>query len=94
MNAVRNADLVIIQPGIFESGLKHGFSYTDDHISRTTLYTFEETLALGKRICAAEMLFVHLEEYWNRGYTDYCELQKRYDNIRFAYDGMKGIVQK
>jgi len=89
---VKNADLLIIQPGIFENGLKHGFLYPDDHISRSTLYTFEETLALGKRIHAAKMLFVHLEEYWNRGYTDYDQLQKKYENIRFAYDGMNIVV--
>jgi len=30
---VKNADLFIIQPGIFEDGLKHGFRYPADHIS-------------------------------------------------------------
>jgi len=89
---VKNADLLIIQPGIFEGGLKHDFIYPDDHVSRTTLYTFEETLALGARIHAAKILFVHLEEYWNRSYTDYRELQQQYENIRFAYDGMKVVV--
>ncbi len=86
---VQQADLLIIQPGIFETGLKHGFRYPDDHISRTTLYTFEETLALAKRIQAKKVLFVHLEEYWNRSYDDYLTLEKQYRGIRFAYDGMK-----
>jgi phosphoribosyl 1,2-cyclic phosphate phosphodiesterase len=86
---VKNADLLIIQPGIFEKGLKHGFVYPDDHISRTTLYTFEETLSLGTRIQSAKMLFVHLEEYWNRSYKDYEKLQQGYENIHFAYDDMK-----
>jgi len=92
MEAVCKADLLIIQPGIFETGLRHGFQYPRDHVSRTTLYTFEETLALVSRIEAAEMIFVHLEEYWNKGYEEYGELEEQYENIRFAYDGMNIAV--
>ncbi len=84
---VQQPDLLVIQPGIFESGLKHSFRYPADHISRTTLYTFEQTLELAARIKARNVLFVHLEEYWNRSYDDYCALES--DDIRFAYDGMR-----
>jgi phosphoribosyl 1,2-cyclic phosphate phosphodiesterase len=84
---VQRPDLLVIQPGIFESGLKHNFKYPAGHISRTTLYTFEQTLELAARIEARKILFVHLEEYWNRSYDDYCALES--DNIRFAYDGMR-----
>ena len=89
---VQKADLLIIQPGIFEEGLKHGFRYPDDHISRTTLYTYEQTLELAGRIQAKKVLFVHLEEYWNRSYEDYCSLEKDNPDIRFAYDGMQLTV--
>jgi phosphoribosyl 1,2-cyclic phosphate phosphodiesterase len=84
---VQRPDLLIIQPGIFEQGLRHHFKYPVDHISRTTLYTFEQTLGLATRIEAKKILFVHLEEYWNRSYDDYCALES--DNIKFAYDGMQ-----
>jgi len=84
---VQQPDLLVIQPGIFESGLKHQFKYPVDHISRTTLYTFEQTLELAARLEAREVLFVHLEEYWNRSYDDYCSLEL--DGIKFAYDGMQ-----
>jgi phosphoribosyl 1,2-cyclic phosphate phosphodiesterase len=89
---VRNADLLIIQPGIFETGLKHRFRYTSDHISRTTLYTFEQTMDLAARVQAKKVLFVHLEEYWNRSYNDYCALETNNPRIRFAYDGMQVTV--
>jgi phosphoribosyl 1,2-cyclic phosphate phosphodiesterase len=88
MVEVQRANLLVIQPGIFEDGLKHGFVYDDNHISRTTLYTFEQTIALARRIRAEQVLFVHLEEYWNRSHDDYVTLEKRYKNIRFAYDEM------
>ena len=81
-------DLLVIQPGIFETGLKHRFRYPENHISRSTLFTFEETLELGARIQASELLFIHLEEYWNRSYDDYKAIEKRYKNVRFAFDGM------
>jgi len=85
---VQQADLLIIQPGIFESGLKHDFKYPAEHISRTTLYTFEQTLELSDRIQAKKVLFVHLEEYWNRSYDDYRALEAENPGIGFAYDGM------
>jgi phosphoribosyl 1,2-cyclic phosphate phosphodiesterase len=86
---VQNADLLIIQPGIFEEGLKHGFYYPADHISRTTLYTFNQTLDLANRIQAQRVLFVHLEEYWNRSYDDYLALEPDDRTFRFAFDSMK-----
>jgi len=89
---VQGADLLVIQPGIFECNLKHGFKYPRDHISRKTLYTFEETVALTRRIKAEKVLFVHIEEYWNRSYDDYQAIQKEFDNIQFAYDGMQVTV--
>ena len=85
---VRNADLLVIQPGIFEEGLKHGFIYPEDHISRTTLYTFDQTMAVADRIGARQILFVHLEEYWNRGHDDYTAIAKDLDGVQFAFDGM------
>ena len=36
----------------------------------------------------SDELFVHLEEYWNRSFDDYFDLQKEYDNVIFAYDGL------
>lgn len=45
-------------------------------------------MGLAKRIQAKQTLFVHLEEYWNRSYEDYKELEERYTDIAFAYDGM------
>jgi phosphoribosyl 1,2-cyclic phosphate phosphodiesterase len=89
---VQRANLLVIQPGIFEDGLKHDFTYPEDHISRTTLYTFEETIALGGRVKADRLLFVHLEEYWNRGHDDYVALEEEFDNVYFAYDGMRVTV--
>ncbi|MFC1872723.1 MBL fold metallo-hydrolase [Chloroflexota bacterium] len=85
----QNPDILVIQPGIFEDGLKHGFVYPDEHISRKSHYTFPETLALAGRIGAKKTILVHLEEYWNRTYDQYREMETQYTKIAFAYDGMQ-----
>jgi phosphoribosyl 1,2-cyclic phosphate phosphodiesterase len=90
---VVDADLLVIQPGIFETGLKHGFVYPRQHISRSTLYTFEETLELYYRIGAKRVLFIHLEEYWNRSHDEYMNIAKDLDGIDFAYDGYHTHIQ-
>ncbi len=82
-------DLFVVQPGMFEKKLRYDFLYPADHISRTTLYTFEETMELAERIHADRILFVHLEEYWNRSHSDYVTLQNQFENVRFAWDGMR-----
>lgn len=87
---VRNPDLLLIQPGIFETGLVHNYRYPEEHISRTTLYTFDETLALGRQLNAGRIVFVHIEEYWNRSFLDYRAMEK--ENLCFAYDGMSLVV--
>jgi phosphoribosyl 1,2-cyclic phosphate phosphodiesterase len=89
---VYDADLLVIQPGMFEGGLKHGFVYPADHISRRTLYTFSETLELAQRLRAEGVLCVHLEEYWNRSYDDYRTIECTNKQLRFAYDGMRVFV--
>ncbi len=94
VNAVQNADVLFIQPGIFEDKLKHGFVYSKEHISRTTLYTLEKTIALSQRINAKKVVFIHLEEYWNRSFSDYGKMQSLYNNIQFAYDGMHFNIEK
>jgi phosphoribosyl 1,2-cyclic phosphate phosphodiesterase len=92
--AVQRPDVLFIQPGMFETGLKDGFVYPADHVSRKTLYTFDQTVALSRRIQAVKVVFIHLEEYWNRSYTDYCTLEAFCDNMVFARDGMQFSIKE
>lgn len=86
---VYDVDLFITQPGYFEDGLRDDFVYPKDDYTRVELYSFNETLEIVKKIRSKKVLFVHLEEYWNRSYDDYKKLEKKNKNIIFAYDGMK-----
>ena len=56
---------------------------------REDLYSFDETLEISRRIGAKQVIFTHIEEYWNRSYLDYIEMEKKLDNVQFAYDGME-----
>ncbi len=45
-----------------------------------------------RRLCQfteTNLLITHLEEDWGKSYEDYLELQKQYEGIEFAYDGLK-----
>jgi phosphoribosyl 1,2-cyclic phosphate phosphodiesterase len=92
--SVQRPDVLFIQPGMFETGLKGGFVYPADHVSRQTLYTFDQTVALSRRIQAQKVVFIHLEEYWNRSYTDYCDLEAGCDHMVFAFDGMQFTIKE
>jgi phosphoribosyl 1,2-cyclic phosphate phosphodiesterase len=43
---------------------------------------------VATRIQAKKIVFVHLEEYWNRSYDNYRALESEDQRIQFAYDGM------
>ncbi len=86
---VYDVDVFITQPGYFEFGLRDGFEYPEDDQTRKDLYSFDETLGISRRIRAKQVIFTHIEEYWNRSYSDYVDMEKRLDNVKFAYDGME-----
>jgi len=89
---VYDVDVLITQPGYFESGLKDGFVYPDNDPTRDDLYSIEETIEIAERIGAQKVIFTHLEEYWNRSYSDYVELEAKFSNVKFAYDGMEVVI--
>ena len=76
-------------PSAFQHDINLLIDTPDEHISRKTLYTFEQALKLVTRLHAKKVVFVHLEEYWNQSYDDYSLLEASDPRIRFAYDGMQ-----
>jgi phosphoribosyl 1,2-cyclic phosphate phosphodiesterase len=48
----------------------------------------EEIQHLKERYNIKKIIMTHLEEDWGKSYDDYVELEKQYNNIFFAYDGM------
>ena len=53
------------------------------------LFVMEEIEALKAKYGIKQVIITHLEEDWGKSYDDYVELEKEYEGIRFAYDGME-----
>lgn len=60
-----------------------------DNPLREELFTMEEVIALRDKYRIGEVIITHLEEDWGKSYDDYRELEKQYENVRFAYDGLE-----
>lgn len=48
----------------------------------------EEIVELKNKYNIKKVVMTHLEEDWGKSYDDYLELEKQYEDINFAYDGM------
>ena len=84
-----NADLLIIGNTVIGDILKGGFVLEKDNPLRKELFTMDEILALKKKYHIPQVIMTHLEEDWGKSYDDYKELEKQYDGICFAFDGME-----
>ena len=82
------ADLMIIGNTIIGETLKGGFALSTDNPLRNELFVMEEVVEIQKKYNIKEVIITHIEEDWGKSYDDYKELEKRYQGIRFAYDGM------
>ncbi|MBQ8638493.1 MAG: MBL fold metallo-hydrolase [Lachnospiraceae bacterium] len=83
------ADVLIIGNTIVGDVLKNGFVMEADNPLKTDLFDMDEILALKKKYQIRQVVITHLEEDWGKSYDDYLELEKEYDGIRFAFDGME-----
>ncbi len=88
-NILYEADLLIIGNTFVGDVLKNNTEIYDDHPLRKELYSIEDVLAIKNRFKIKEIVITHIEEDWGKTLDDYKELEKEYQNIKFAYDGMK-----
>lgn len=84
-----NADVMIIGDTIIGEKLKGGFLLKKDNLLREELFTMEEIEELKYKYSIKKVIMTHLGEDWGKSYDDYLRLEKQYENIKFAYDGMK-----
>lgn len=84
-----NADAMIIGDTVIGETLKDGFILKKDSLLIEELFTMEEIEELKKKYSIKKVIMTHLGEDWGKSYDDYLKLEKQYENIKFAYDGMK-----
>lgn len=83
-----NSDVLIIGNTIVGDVLKDGFVLKKDNPLRDELFVMEEVEEIMERYNIGQVVVTHLEEDWGKSYDDYKNLQKKYKDIAFAYDGM------
>lgn len=89
-NAIfQDADCLIIGNTIIGDVLKDGFALEKSNMLCKTLFTMDEIIELKKTFHIKKVVITHLEEDWGKTYDDYLELQKEYDGIEFAHDGLE-----
>ena len=84
----KDADIMVIGNTIVGDILKDGYILEESNSLRDALFTMNEIEQLKAKYNIEKVIITHLEEDWGKSYDDYLELQKQYDNIIFAYDGL------
>ncbi|OQB25476.1 MAG: carbon-phosphorus lyase complex accessory protein [Firmicutes bacterium ADurb.Bin182] len=83
-----NADVLIIGNTFVGDVLKNGKIIDKDHPLRSELHSMEDVLAIKDRFNIKRVIVTHIEEDWGKSFDDYKELEKEYENVTFAYDGL------
>jgi len=84
----KNADYLIIGNTVVGTILKDGFKLKPDNPLNSELFSLDEVINIKQEYRIKEVIITHLEEDWGKTYDDYLDLEKDYENVRFAYDGM------
>lgn len=84
----KNADIMVIGNTIVGEVLKDGYVLKKDNSINDELFSINEIEELKKIYSIKKVIITHLEEDWGKSYDDYLILQKQYNDIIFAYDGM------
>lgn len=84
-----DADVLIIGNTIVGDILKDGFILEKDNPLRDELFTLEEVMKIKRKYRIGEVIITHLEEDWGKSLDDYRELEKGFQSLRFAFDGME-----
>lgn len=84
----KDADVMIIGNTVIGDVLKDGFKLEEDNPLREELFVMNEIVELKNKYNIKKVIMTHLEEDWGKSYDDYLEMEKQYEDISFAYDGM------
>lgn len=83
-----DADILIIGLVSDDGVLKDG-SNLDNAPFKDDMFSLEEIMEIKCRYRIKKIIVTHIDEYWGKSYAYYQELEKKLDNISFAYDGME-----
>jgi phosphoribosyl 1,2-cyclic phosphate phosphodiesterase len=85
---IYNADILIIGNTFIGDILKNNTKIHDEHLLRKELHSIENVIEIKEHYKINDLIITHIEEDWGKSLDEYKKLEKKYQNIRFAYDGM------
>jgi phosphoribosyl 1,2-cyclic phosphate phosphodiesterase len=88
-NEINNADILIIGNTFIGDVLKNDTFIYEAHPLRSELHSIENIIGLKNYYKIKTAIITHIEEDWGKSFDEYKELEKKYKNVLFAYDGMK-----
>jgi phosphoribosyl 1,2-cyclic phosphate phosphodiesterase len=84
-----NTDILLIGNTFIGDIVKNNVFIHEKHPLRQELHSMESIQEIKKKYNINKVIVTHIEEDWGKSYDDYKYLEKNYDNILFAYDGME-----
>lgn len=86
-----DADVLILGV-VSDDGVLKGGAKLANAPFRDEVFTLEEVVSLQRAYRIKRVVVTHIDEIWGKSYAYYTELEKRLDNITFAYDGMEIVL--
>ena len=86
---IENVDILIIGNVFTGDLLKNNTLIHEKHPLRKEFHSIENVIKIKNQYNFNKVIVTHLEEFDGKSYDDYRMLEKRYQGIYFAYDGMK-----
>lgn len=84
-----HADILVIGNTFIGDVLKNGRVISDEHPLRKELHSFEDILRIKEKLNINHVVITHIEEDWGKTYDDYIALERKHQDIQFAFDGLK-----
>jgi phosphoribosyl 1,2-cyclic phosphate phosphodiesterase len=86
---IYNTDILVIGNTFIGNVLKNGIIINEKHPLRNELHSIENIIEIKNHYKIKKVIITHIEEDWGKSYDEYKILEKEYENINFAYDGME-----
>ncbi|MCP1111377.1 MBL fold metallo-hydrolase [Ohessyouella blattaphilus] len=86
-----DADVLIIGM-VCDDGILNDGTKLKDSLFKDDIFTFDEIVEIKNRYRIKKVIVTHIDEMWGKSYGYYSELEKKLDNVFFAYDGMEIII--
>lgn len=83
-----DADVLIISL-VSDDGILNDGTKLEDTSFKDEIFTLDEIVKIKNYYRIKRIIVTHIDEIWGKSYGYYKELEKKLDNIFFAYDGME-----